>query len=264
MDERSHLKPPSRTLLALEGRALVELGWFWQSLAILRLVKRGDGHPVLVLPGFTASDLSTAPMRWYLRDRGYRACGWSLGRNLGLRRGVEVGLTRRLRSIYWRHGRRVSLVGWSLGGLYARELAYQHPEMVRQVITLGSPFNVSSRANHAWKLYERLSGQAIESDRELLDRLREPLAVPTTAIYSRSDGIVAWQCCLENEQRPYTQNVEVFGSHCGLGHNPMALYVVADRLAQPADDWSPFDREGLRRLFYRQAPANPEEALASG
>jgi pimeloyl-ACP methyl ester carboxylesterase len=264
MAEKTELKPPSKTLLALEARALAELGWFWQSLALLRLARHGDGHPVLVLPGFTASDLSTSPMRWYLRDRAYRAHGWSQGRNLGLRPGVEIGLVRRLRHIYWRHGRRVSLVGWSLGGLYARELAHQHPEMVRQVITLGSPFNVSNRANHAWKLYERVSGQTIEADRDLLQRLSRPLAVPATAIYSRSDGIVAWQCCLEDERHPQTQNVEVRGSHCGLGHNPMALYVIADRLAQPADEWAPFDRNGLRSFVYPASPANPEEALASG
>ena len=263
MPDKPHLKPPSRALLALEGRALAELGWFWQSLAVLRTVARGDGHPVLVLPGLIASDISTAPLRWYLRDRGYAAHGWSLGRNLGLREGVEPRMIRRLRNLHRRTGRKVSLVGWSLGGIYARELARQQPHRVRQLITLGSPFNLSNKANHAWRLYERLSGRTIDSHQELMSQLRAPLPVPTTAIYSRSDGVVAWQTCIEDENRDQTQNIEVAGSHCGLGHNPMVLYVIADRLSQPLDAWKPFERSGLRKIVYPRSVASPAEALAT-
>lgn len=261
MAQSPQLKPPSRALLALEGRAVLELGWFWQSLPILRLAKRGDGHPVLVLPGFTASDASTAALRWYLNDRGYEAFGWNLGRNLGLRAGIEPRMLRRLRNLHWRYGRKVSLIGWSLGGIYARELARQHPEQVRQVITLGTPFNLSNKANHAWRLYERLSGETVDSQQDLLELLRAPLPVPTTAVYSRSDGVVAWQSCLEDEDRKQTENIEVPSSHCGFGHNPVALYVIADRLAQPEGDWQPFDRRGLRRLVYPKAVSSPEEAI---
>lgn len=250
MADLPHLKPPSRALLALEGRALWELGLLWQSLPALRLAPRGDGHPVLVLPGFIASDVSTTPLRWYLRDRGYETRGWNQGRNLGLRPGVEPRMVSRLRNTYRRYGQKVSLIGWSLGGIYARELARRYPEWVRQLITLGSPFNASSRANHAWQLYEVLSGETIDSQQDLLDKLRAPLPMPTTAVYSRTDGVVAWQCCLDDEENAETENVEVPGSHCGLGLNPMVFYIIADRLAQEEGSWQPFDRRALHRLFY--------------
>ena len=260
-DADDGLRPPSRALLALEARAFLELGWFVQSLPLLSLTPRGDGHPVLVLPGFTAGDLSTAPLRRFLESRGFHAHGWNQGRNLGMRPGLDLRMARRLRGIHWRFGCKVSLVGWSLGGIYARELARQHPDQVRQVITLGSPFNLSARANHAWRLYELLSGESVDDEQELLERLREPLPVPTTAIYSRTDGVVAWQTCVDDESRPHTENVEVPGSHCGLGFNPLVAFVLLDRLSQAEGFWRPFDRRGLRRLFYRRPPANPRLAL---
>ncbi len=167
----------------------------------------------------------------------------------------------RLHDIFERCGRKVSLVGWSLGGIYARELARRRPEYVRQVITLGSPFNASQRANHAWRLYEQLSGETIDSQKELLEKIRASLPMPTTAVYSRSDGIVAWQCCLDDEERAETENVEVAGSHCGLGHNPMVLYIIADRLAQEEGSWQPFDRRALHRLFYPKPASSLQEAF---
>ena len=170
-------------------------------------------------------------------------------------------MIRRLRDLHEQSGEKVSLVGWSLGGIYARELARQQPHRVRQVITLGSPLNLSNKANHAWRLYEHLSGQTIDSQREQMNLLRAPLEVPATAIYSRSDGVVAWQTCIDDENREQTQNIEVPGSHCGLGHNPMVLYVIADRLSQPPDAWKPFDRSGLRKLVYPRSVASPAEAL---
>ncbi len=250
-------------MLAFEARALLEFGLFAQTLPLLRRAPRGDGHPVLVLPGFTASDISTLPLRWFLKDRGYHAHGWDQGRNLGLRPGLDLRMARRLRSLYWRYGTRVTIIGWSLGGIYARELARMHPDQVRQVITLASPFNVSSRANHAWRLYELLSGESIDSELPLLRRLRAPMPVPTTAVFSRTDGVVAWQCCLDDEARPRTENVEVRGSHCGLGHNPMALHVIADRLAQQESVWRPFDRAGIRRPDSPRLPASPAQRLDS-
>src|SRR5215813_14195062 len=134
------LRPPSRTLMFLEGRAIHELGAFVGALPLLSLAPRGDGHPVLVLPGLIASDVSTRPLRAFLRNRGYYVKGWGQGRNLGLRAGVQQGLTDLLEEMNDTHGRKVSLVGWSLGGLYARQLAKMMPERVRSVITLGSPF----------------------------------------------------------------------------------------------------------------------------
>ena len=256
-------KPPSRWLAASEPRALFELGWFAQSLPLLRFSRRGDGHPVFVLPGFLGGDASTTPLRRLLHSLGYDARGWLQGQNLGLRPGVELLMIRRLRDLFLSTGRPVSLVGWSLGGIYARELARQHPDAVRQVITLGSPFNLSLRANNAWRLYELMSGESIDDQAELFERVGKPLEVPATAVYTRTDGVAAWQCCLL-EEGERAENVEVYGSHCGLGHNPLVIEVVSDRLAQPEDQWRPFERRGWRRAAYPKSLASPEAALALG
>src|ERR1700753_739508 len=114
------LRPPSRTLMFLEGRAFSELGAFLGALPLLSLAPRGDGHPVLVLPGLVASDVSTRPLRAFLRNRGYVVKGWGQGRNLGLRPGVQQGLTDRLEEMNDTYGGEGSLVGWGLGGLHCR------------------------------------------------------------------------------------------------------------------------------------------------
>lgn len=244
------LNPPSRTLLLLEGRALWELGAFAASLPMLSLAPRGDGHAVLVLPGLIASDLSTRPLRSFLGNQGYAAHGWGQGRNLGPRPGVQSQMLVQLREIYERTGRKVSLVGWSLGGIFARELAKQAPEAVRLVITLGSPFAGHPKATNAWRVYELASGEKVgDRDHAFVESLRQTPPVPTTAIYSRSDGVCAWQSCRERPA-PQVENIEIQGSHCGLGHNPAAIYAIADRLAQPESDWQPFDRSGWRRMVY--------------
>ncbi|HMN81542.1 MAG TPA: alpha/beta hydrolase [Burkholderiaceae bacterium] len=240
--------PPSRQLLMMEVRAILELQAFFAMAPLLRLAPAGDGHPVMVLPGLSASDRSTAPLRAFLRDRGWRAHGWKLGANHGPRPGVEQAMQERLAELHRRHERKVSLVGWSLGGVFAREMARRAPDHVRTVITLGSPFAGEPRASNAWKLYEAVSGRKV-GDWPARELMRSPPPVPTTAIFSRTDGIVAWQGCLEREG-PYAENIEVEGSHCGLGHNPVVLYAIADRLAQPEGRWTGFDRSGLRRLIY--------------
>jgi pimeloyl-ACP methyl ester carboxylesterase len=240
--------PPSRDLLLLEVRAIPELAAFFSMIPLLRLAPAGDGHPVLVLPGLAASDISTAPLRAFLRDRGYRTHGWKLGRNLGPRPGVEAHMQARLAELHARHGRKVSVIGWSLGGVYARELARRASGSVRSVITLGSPFAGEPRASNAWQLYEFASGRRAD-DWPGRERMKEPPPVPATAIFTRSDGIVAWQGCLEREG-PTSESIEVEGSHSGLGHNPLVLYAIADRLAQPEGRWRPFDRGGLRSLVY--------------
>ena len=250
--------PPSRELLLLEARALWELGAFFASYPLLRLSPRGDGHPVLVLPGLAAGDASTRPLRRFLADQGWTAYGWRLGPNHGPRPGAEDAMQARLAEIAERHGRKVSLVGWSLGGVFAREMARRAPHQVRQVVTLGSPFAGAPKASNAWRLYERLSGSKVE-DWPHRETMKSAPPVPSTAIYSRSDGIVAWQGCLEREG-PLSENIEVPGSHCGLGHNPAALHAVADRLAQPEGAWRPFERRGARAFVYgprgaRFAPA---------
>lgn len=245
------LKPPSRLLFALELRTFPELGGFVASLPLLTaLAPRGDGHPVLVLPGLVTSDRSTVPLRSFLKGRGYATYGWALGRNYGPLPGFEKKMLDRVKQLADKHGRKVSLVGWSLGGIYARQLAKMLPDEVRGVITLGSPFNGDPRATNAWKLYEFTSGHKVDDrERHMGGAISDSPPVPTTAIYSRSDGICAWQNCVENDL-PHTESIEVEASHCGLGHHPAVVYAVADRLAQPEGQWKKFDRSGFKALFY--------------
>ncbi|WP_024512161.1 alpha/beta hydrolase [Bradyrhizobium sp. ARR65] len=242
-------RPPSKTLMLLEGRAIHELGAFIGSLPLLSLAPRGDGHPVLVLPGLVASDLSTRPLRSFLKNRGYAVSGWRLGRNYGPRDGVHEAMVDLVRELNDAHGRKISLVGWSLGGLYARQLAKMMPERVRSVITLASPFAGHPKATNAWRVYELVSGRRADEVDPRFGSLAEPPPVPTTAIYSRSDGICAWQGCMEKKSAN-SESIEVQSSHCGMGYHPAVVYAIADRLAQPEGRWRPFDRSGWRGLLY--------------
>ena len=244
------LRPPSRTLMFLEGRALPELGAFLGALPLLGLAPHGDGHPVLVLPGLVASDVSTRPLRTFLKTRGYAVSGWRQGRNLGLRPGVQHAMVDLVQELSDGHGRKISLVGWSLGGLYARQLAKMMPDRVRQVITLGSPFASTPKATNAWRVYEMASGRrADEEDARFGGTLAGAPPVPTTAIFSRTDGICAWQGCREQSSH-MAESIEVESCPCGMGHPPAAVYAVAERLAQKEGEWAPFDRSGWRSLVY--------------
>ena len=240
--------PPSRALQLLELRAVGEFGSALALLPLLRRAPRGDGHPVLVLPGLLAGDASTRPLRAFLADRGYDVHGWGLGRNLGLKPGVEDRMKACLQGLHRKRGRRVSLVGWSLGGVFAREIANALPEAVRSVVMLGSPLRGSPKSTNAWRVYQFVSGQRV--DDPALRRPKEtPPPVPTTSIYSRSDGIVAWRCSVERAG-PQSESIEVVASHLGLGVHPAVLHAVADRLAQPEGRWRPFERSGLRAWIY--------------
>lgn len=247
-DELEELSPPSRLLLALEGRAVFE----WAALAMawrwLRRAPRGDGHPVLVLPGLIAGDYSTWPLRQFLQRCGYTPYPWELGINVGPRDHIVQGLTARVRRIQKEHGRKLSLVGWSLGGAMAHALAARMPGRIRSVVTLGSPLGPHPKANHAWRIFELVSGIAVDDPR-LQDILRQAARVPHTSILSRSDGVVAWRNSLTRDSRR-SENIEVPASHLGLGVNPAVLWAIADRLAQPEGQWTPFDRSGWRGVLY--------------
>jgi pimeloyl-ACP methyl ester carboxylesterase len=247
--------PAPSKLLALSElpRALAELGslpWFGP---LLMSAPRGDGHPVLVLPGFVTTDVSTTILRRYLEMLGYTPYAWELGRNLGPKAIGRQGekLVERLDAIHAETGRKVSIIGWSLGGVMARQVARRRPDKVRQVISLGSPFTGDPRATNVLRAYEGLTGQRIgDADTQAqLKESRQRPPVPSTAIYTKSDGIVAWQNCCEPEDAS-TDNIQVYGSHCGLGVNASVLYAIADRLAQPEGEWAPFERRGLRALMY--------------
>ena len=232
----------------MELRVFAEVGTTLALRPLWNLAPAGDGHPVLVLPGLAAGDETTALMRTFLADRGYAAYPWEHGVNLGLRAGVLDFVHERMLALAREHGRKVSLIGWSLGGIFARELAKQSPAATRMVITLGSPFTGHPRETNAWRMYEYFTGHKIGAP-DIHEPLRVPPPVPTTSIWSRTDGVVSWRCSIERSHHQ-TENIEVTASHIGLGANPAALYAIADRLAQPEDTWTPFSRAGWRALFY--------------
>lgn len=239
--------------MALELRALLELGLLLPAKPILSCAPKGDGHPVVVFPGLNANDLSTHLLRKYLVSLGHLVAGWDQGFNLGPRPGVLDVAKHKITETFERTGRKVSLVGWSLGGIYARELAKELPQMIRCVITLGTPFSGSHTATNAWKLYEIVSGQSARDEMLKHDLPTAPI-VPTTSIYSRTDGIVAWQGSVQApSNNPKTENIEVIASHLGLGVNPSAWWAIADRLAQPQGQWQPFyqaDRGLVKGLIF--------------
>jgi pimeloyl-ACP methyl ester carboxylesterase len=249
---------PGPLLMMMEARAPWEYAAMLAAAPWLNRLPTGDGHPVVVFPGLGASDVTTVPLRNFLRDRGYTPYAWKQGFNFGPRRGVLESCRALVHQTAQRHGEKVSLIGWSLGGIYARELAKEQPDHARCVITLGTPFAGHPRATNAWRFYELVSGQSVH-DHELADQIRQAPSCPTTSIYSKSDGIVAWQCSL-NEAAPHTENIEVHASHVGMGLNPLALYAVADRLAQDPKRWKRFDVKGARRWFYKVTHQSPLQA----
>ena len=238
---------PPRAVLDLAALAAV-----WPMLATAR---RGDGHPVLVLPGWLTGDPATLPLRTILRALGHDVSAWSLGRNRGPTGRVVQELRSRLDRLHRSSGQRVSLVGWSLGGLYAQELARAAPASVRGIITLGSPVKRSAP-------WVRSASGIVDRGARLprgLDALPRPwaergsLRVPATSVYSRADGIVPWSSC-RYELRTRRENVEVRGSHLGLGHNPAVLWLLADRLGMAEGSWTPFRPPAALRPFFPRTP----------
>jgi pimeloyl-ACP methyl ester carboxylesterase len=252
-DPTLSLKPSLMHMLA-EGRSVFEFGAASLALPMLMSAPRGDGHPVMVLPGFLASDMSTKPLRVFLASKGYQAVGWDLGRNLGKhlvggKHIISDELLDRVLTLAVTHNQPVSLVGWSLGGILAREIARLVPECVRQVITLGSPFNgPHGAAPIAAKLFDLINGDVAKKNPHAVAKMLEPPPVPTSALYSRSDGVAHWQACINTVPGSHEQveNIEVKGSHMGLGHNAQVLWIIADRLAQASGQWQPYTERRQR------------------
>ena len=243
---------PGVARLAFELRAPYEFAAGIANLFVTGHLPRGERHPVLVFPGLVASDRSTLVLRSLLWRLGYDAYGWEQGLNFGPRHGVVAGCRARIEELFCEHEKKLTLIGWSLGGVYARELAKLSPECVRQVITLGSPFKGDPRANNAYNIFRLVSGHRV--DHNMIERIAEKPPVPTTSIYSKSDGVVPWQASHQNNEHE-AENIVVSASHLGLGFNPMSLYAIADRLAQQEGQWKPFDRRGLKRLLFPAALA---------
>jgi pimeloyl-ACP methyl ester carboxylesterase len=243
-------KPPHLFWALTEGRAVFELGSFMAVRGWLSRLPKGDGHPVLVLPGFMAGDTSTKPLRNLLRDLGYDAHAWGLGRNMRVNKDRLQAMVDVLDRIHTDTGRKVSIIGWSLGGVFARELAKLSPDKVRQVISLGSP--IADDLNHTFvhHIFEAINGQVDERKIGLSDGSRASLPpVPCTSILSRSDGVVAWRGSVQ-EEGPQSENIVVHSSHCGMGVNPVVMIAIGDRLAQKEGEWYPFRPEGWRRFLF--------------
>jgi len=251
----NNITKPSLFWTSLEG--------FRASLAAARLVSdrkflsqlpKGDGHTVMVLPGFMAGDYSTIALRYFLKQWKYDAQGWKLGFNFGLnkRRDLETLMAKQLKQHYARTRRKVSLIGWSLGGVFARELARENPEMVRSVICLGSPIGGAPQGTVTGGLYELITQTDFESEEliEKIKRARQAVPnVPCTSIYSKTDGIVSWTIAREQESE-IAENIEIESAHCGFGVNPAVMFALADRLRQDSDRWEKFDKQQTERYAY--------------
>lgn len=200
----------------------------------------GDGHPVVIFPGMGSDGKSVAPLRRHCKSLGYEALDWGRGINRGPQGDIDAWLaelkahtTEMLKGFT----QSATFIGWSLGGIYARELSKTMGPRVRQVITMGTPFNARADHTNVGWIFRLLSGSTPTFTAALSARLRTAPTVPTTSIYSRSDGVVAWQTCRHARQSRRVQDVEVSGSHVGLGWNRAVLRIVGDRLAQPPGRW---------------------------
>jgi pimeloyl-ACP methyl ester carboxylesterase len=253
-----NLPKPSIVHMLSEGRMLLELGATSLFLPFLLRAPKGDGHPVMVLPGFLASDVSTKPLRAFLKVKGYKTYGWELGRNLGTEivggeQVISDALISRVVGLSEKYNKKISLVGWSLGGVLAREVARLLPNHVRQVISLGSPFNgPDGSAPVASKLFELINGDIAKSNPKAMQEMLSPPPLPTTAIFSRTDGVAHWHACKHHEVERHEQaeNIEVRGSHMGLGHNHQVIWIVANRLAQAEGNWQPYQRDEPVPMFF--------------
>jgi pimeloyl-ACP methyl ester carboxylesterase len=269
--QASYPKPHVLLTASEVARLPVEYGWSWLLDKVVPVRSVAAGRPVLVLPGFYATDGMTARLRSHLRAHGYQVHGWGLGRNVGLTDPILDGLLARVDELHGRYGEPVSVIGWSFGGLLARWLAHERPDAVRQVLCLGSPWRAEGERTRATAMFERAAARhgLSERARDVVDVLRRPLPVPCTAIYSRTDGITSWRSCLLDEDGERCENIAVPSSHVGLTSNPITLAVVVDRLAQEPDDITPFDwavclRRSVRaRIGRRSRPIAAEVGLAS-
>jgi len=243
--------PSQAALLTEPPRAGLDLAALAAAWPLLATARRGDGHPVLVLPGLMTGDPATLVLRTALRALGHDVSGWSLGTNRGPTGRVVHTLRTQLERLHRTSGRRVSLVGWSLGGLYAQELARAAPGSVRGLVTLGTPVLRSAP-------WVRTASGIVDGGTRLLRGAaalprpwaeRGSLRVPVTSVYTRADGIVHWSSC-RYELRARRENVEVRGSHLGLACNPAVLWLLADRLGTAEGAWTPFRPPPGLSLFF--------------
>jgi pimeloyl-ACP methyl ester carboxylesterase len=234
MAERETTQAPSKLAMAAElPRAAWTLGSLAFARQMLMAAPRGDGRPVMLLPGLFNSDGSNVVLRRYLDSLGYRATGWGLGFNFSLRTIGADGarLRERIAMAADEAGAPVTLVGVSLGGVMARLAAQRWTELVREVITVSSPFAGSPRATNLWRTYQWLTGNRVDSAEALalLAECAAPLPVKATAIWSRSDGLVNGMIC-HDPADPTCRSIHIDSSHMGVQANPEVMRAIADVL----------------------------------
>jgi pimeloyl-ACP methyl ester carboxylesterase len=214
----NEITPPGPLLQLLEGRAGAEAGRLMLALPLIRMqAPKGSGEPILVLPGFMADDNSTFILRQYLKSIGYAAYPWGLGLNRKRMLDFLPPLTQQVRELKDRHGQKVRLVGWSRGGILAREIARDHAEIIDRVITIGSPVKGGVSISSIGSLVKRETGLTSHELSELLKlRQQSKIKVPIKAIYSKLDGIVAWKACIDDVNDD-VEHFEIRGSHVGMG-----------------------------------------------
>ena len=195
---------------------------------VLRRSPTGAGRSTLLLPGYSTGDAVMAPLRTFLARRGHDAKGWGLGVNDGAMTRLVGEVDRLVNREYEMSGRRVNLVGWSLGGVLAREMARENPSMVHRVATYGTPL---FGPRHLTRVTIYSDNELDSIERAIVDQRDKPITVPLTTIYSRKDGIVHWSMCVDKVS-PNNQNVEVASSHIGMVLDPDVWSTIADFLAE--------------------------------
>ncbi len=262
----AHVGAPHVLSSLFEGRGLLEMALLPASLPLLLEAPQGDGHPVLLVPGFMAGETTLIGLKLMLQNKGYDVHTWGLGRNMGFRSKHANALPQKIRHLHYVTGKKVSLVGWSLGGVFSMYGAQNSLECVRSIITLGSPVSVDAEGSQsptAVKALYRLvshrlgAGAHVMQPKVKVMRERRRLAIPTSCLYSLSDGVVPPQEATIDGDPALHENIQVPGSHIGLGFNGIVLSIVADRLAQPENQWKPFAAQGLLARVLNATGAKP-------
>ena len=229
----SELRAPSPFSILGEARIVAEWPAMRVSMPLVRrAAPRGAGEPVLVAPGFGADDSWTASLRGFLTSLGYDVRGWGLGRNHGRVPQLIPELAEQTARFVEETGRPVRLIGWSLGGYLVREVARERPELVQDVLTLGAPIVGGPKYTASAPMYVKKGYDLDEIEAEVEERESEPIEAPIRAVYSRSDGVVAWRACIDHRS-PLITHHEVASSHLGLVASPTVFRLVAELLADP-------------------------------
>jgi len=234
------LKIPHNISLICDTRFIFEMGEYLLSLPELKSKHTGNNDIILVLPGFLTGDFCTSPMRTFLNSIGFNAKGWNLGINMGPTNEVMAGVTDRIKYLNDKYGKQISIVGWSLGGIYAREISKRIPDSIKQVITLGTPFN-GLNASNIIEYFEENGINGLDTlTPNAVNQLHVSPPMPYMSIYSKSDELIHWKSCVVNDHSSMSESFEIDSSHFGLCHNPSTIDIVANRLSQDIENWKPY------------------------